>query len=163
VNGGPTVTHYANKNKTINRGADGKVEVKETSTETVITGGVNQGSFSRDSNTFNSGNRRDESSYNTASRREGGSQSSSNYDAEYEKQMREYYERIEAQRREEHRRTQIEHRRAEEERIALEKERRRLEEERRLLLERTSGSQSSSTYESGFSQQASGGNRQGSR
>lgn len=156
-NGGPAVTHYSSKNQTFNRGQDGgRVLVSETSTETVVTGGIGAGaSWNRES-----------------------SQSSSQhqYETDYEREIREreHYEK-QRQYQEEQRRLQMaerqrrieEQRRADEERIRAEEERYRMEEERRRYQEQSSsrvsgqqGQGSTTAFESSYSRQS--GNRFGS-
>lgn len=149
VNGEPAVTHYASQNKTFNKNKDGRILLSETSTETVITGSMNHGSF---------GNRVQNNRFEQSSH----SSTSSQNTEEYERQEREYYENLrikqeESQRRqlEERRRLQEEQRRREDERLQEED----LIEQERRRYEASKASQSggrTTTFDSSYSRQTGG-------
>lgn len=188
VNGGPQITHVSKKNQTFVRGEGGRVVLSETSTETVITGGIGHSSWQSGglSQSDIQGSSQSDSRFGSSH-----SVSKTQEEQAYEMERQAYYEeqkRIQ----EEQRRQQVEERRRLEEQrrvtelnrkemedklriedeIRYEEERRQYEEEqsrrdaekrRRLEEERRrsqSNTQSSTSYEA--SQTSHTGNRQGS-
>ncbi|XP_070507183.1 integrin alpha-PS2 isoform X2 [Chironomus tepperi] len=133
VNGGPQITHVSKKNQTFVRGEGGRVVLSETSTETIITGGIGHsswqsgGSSQSDMQGSSHIDSRFGSSHSTAQTQE---------QQEYERKRVEYYEQ-QKKIQEEQRRIQIEERRRlDEQRRAEERKRLELHEQRRLDDER---------------------------
>lgn len=181
VDGGPSITHVSKKNQTFIRGEGGRVVLSETSTETVITGGIGQSSWQSGGSSHS-----DIQGSSHVNNRFG----SSHLQQEEERRRLEYIEqqkrvqeeqrrllveerrRLEEQRRAaDRRRQELDERRRLEDETRYEEERRQFEEEqrRRLDLQRRrleeerlrsqSNSQSSTYHEE--NQTSYGGNRQG--
>jgi len=179
VNGGPQITHVSKKNQTFVRDEGGRVVLSETSTETVITGGIGHSSWQ--SGGLSQSDSRFGSSHSISKTQE--EQYKMDHQANYEEQKRiqneqrrqqlEERRRLEEQRRvtelkrkemdeklriEDERRYEEDRRQYEEEqRRRDDDQRRRLEEERRRT---QSNTKSSTSYEA--SQTSHTGNRQGS-
>ncbi|KAL7028917.1 hypothetical protein ACKWTF_006042 [Chironomus riparius] len=187
VDGGPQITHVSKKNQTFVRGEGGRVVLSETSTETVITGGIGHSSWQSGGSSHT-----DIQGSSHVDNRFGSSHliSQTQEEQEYERKRLEYLEqqkriqdeqrrlqleerrRLDEQRRaDERKRVELnekrrldDERRYEEERRQYEEEqRRRVDEQRRRLeeerLRSQSNTQTSSSYEA--SQTRSSGNRQG--